>query len=71
MIDPGDVDQEPFTPGWVPDGWEKGDPFELRKGLNQSTMVCKRKWVVGVIEFTFNNSRLPAFYKWLEWWNDE
>lgn len=67
MIDPGDVDQEPFTPGWVPDGWEKGEPFQMTRALNKFTIYIYR--VEGSI--TVDNSELPAFYKWLEWWNDE
>lgn len=65
-IDYLDVDAEQLTPGWIPEGWEKGEPLELRKDLN--TFVIKKQ--NGDL-FQFNNSRLPEFFTWLEWWNDD
>lgn len=66
MIEPGDVDQEPFTPGWVPDGWEKGEPFRITRFADQFQIENRE-----MIRFKFDNWRLPYFQEWLEWWNDE
>lgn len=68
MIDPSDVDQEPFTPGWVPDGWEKGNEFVMTRTAN-AFILYDHSLITSSYEFP--NWRLPAFYEWLEWWNDE
>lgn len=62
-----EADEEPLTPGWIPEGWDKGDPIHLSKGLNRS-LIRPSSAEFG---YEFPNSKLPDFFTWLEWWNNE
>lgn len=80
MTEPGDIEEQ-LKPGWIPEGWEKGAPVMFGKGTYEFSLM-----VVTPIEYNpeavieevsktqgynFPNYRLPEFYAWLEWWNDE
>lgn len=60
-----DIDEEALTPGWIPEGWEKGEPFELRKWIYEFTISANG------VTHTFDNALMSDFFAWLEWWNDE
>jgi len=79
-IEPGDIEQQ-LKPGWVPDGWERGDPITFNKGLYQFsffrflqvpyTKQDESGPPVCEVAYAFENYRLREFEEWLSWWNYE